>query len=314
MPGLFGRNFMVFLFFLFVSAFFWFLQTMNENLTAEVSFSVEWINKPEDVVFISELPSSVSVSVNEKGVDLLRLLFSKKNVLRINFKEYSEMSECIRLSHSDLQKLVSSQLLPGSKVVGIKPDSMEIFYNHGVKKKVPVVWDGIIETEPQYCVSDIKFDQDSVWVYAADLYADSIVVARTRPLKLPNLSEDYPFDVELKSVRGAKFEPSHVTGVIKVEMFTEKTIEVPVRGRNFPASKQLRTFPARVQVRFQVTLSQFRNIDPDDFVIAMSYEDLLKQRNNRCRMELRSIPHGVSHVRIEPETVEFLIEDIGDDE
>jgi hypothetical protein len=305
---------MVFLFFLFMSTFFWFLQTLNENLSAEVTFSVKWTNIPENVVLISDLPSSVRVVVNEKGTELLSLLMRKKNVLTLNFKDYSEMSECIRLSHSDLQKLVSSQLLPGSKVTAIKPDSMEIFYNYGVKKKVPVVWDGTIETKPQYCVSNIKFDQDSVWVYAADLYADSIVTARTRSLKLTDLSKDYPFDVELKTVRGAKFVPSHITGCIKVEMFTEKSVEVPVRGRNFPASKQLRTFPARVKVLFQVPLSQFRQIDTDDFVIAISYEDLLRQSNNRCHLELRSIPHGVSHVRIEPETVEFLIEDIGDEE
>jgi hypothetical protein len=309
-----GRNFMVFLFFLFMSAFFWFLQTMNENLTAEVDFAVEWQNIPENVVLISDLPNKLRVSVNEKGVDLLTMYVGKRKPLKLNFNDYSEMSECIRLNHSDLQKLVTSQLLPGSRITGIHPDSMEIFYNFGIKKKVPVIWDGTIETKPQYCVSDIRFERDSVWVYAADLYADSIVAAHTRPQQLTDLSENYPFDVEFKSVRGAKFVPSHIAGEVRVEMFTEKTVEVPVRGRNFPASKQLRTFPARVKVLFQVPLSQFRQVDTEDFVISISYEDLLKQSNNRCHLELRSLPHGVSHVRIEPESVDFLIEDISDDE
>ena len=48
--------------------------------------------------------------------------------------------------------------------------------------------------------------------------------------------------------------------MLPVDIYTEKTVEVPLRGVNFPADKVLRAFPSKVQVTFQVGLSHFRQI------------------------------------------------------
>ena len=101
--------------------------------------------------------------------------------------------------------------------------------------------------------------------------------------------------------------------MLPVDIYTEKTVEVPLRGVNFPADKVLRAFPSKVQVTFQVGLSRFRKITADDFHIRVSYEELLLLGSDKYKVKLGHVPEGVTQVRIHPEQVDFLIEQIPSD-
>ena len=110
--------------------------------------------------------------------------------------------------------------------------------------------------------------------------------------------------------KGVKFVPSAIQMTLPVDIYTEKTVEVPLHGINFPADKVLRAFPSKVQVTFQVGVSRFRQITAEDFHINVSYEELLDLGASKYTVKLRSIPEGVSHVRFYPEQVDFLIEQV----
>lgn len=115
-------------------------------------------------------------------------------------------------------------------------------------------------------------------------------------------------------VRGAKFVPNKVSVTFCVDRLVEKTVQVPVQQVNFPASKQLRTFPATVNVTFQVGMGLYRSITSENFVLVVNYEELLRNKTNVCHLSLKTTPTGVSHVRISPQDVEYIIEEIPEDE
>ena len=118
----------------------------------------------------------------------------------------------------------------------------------------------------------------------------------------------------LQPVRGIKYAPDQVKVNIEVDEMTENEVDVPVRGTNFPASKRLRTFPSKVKVTFQVGTKSYRSITADDFVLLLSYDEVKDNADGRASLSLKSIPPGVSHVRIVPKVVEFLIEDVPETE
>ena len=78
----------------------------------------------------------------------------------------------------------------------------------------------------------------------------------------------------------------------------EKTISMlrPVRGAKF--------------IPDQVEMSRFKEITADDFVLAVTYEELMKNRSPKIQLHLKSMPSGVSNVRIEPSEVDYLIEQV----
>ena len=156
--------------------------------------------------------------------------------------------------------------------------------------------------------------QDSVMVYASKELLDTITGAYTRLLNMRNLTDTTQVSIPFQTVQGAKFVPSKVGLTFCVDRLVEKTVQVPVQQVNFPASKQLRTFPAMVNVTFQVGMGQYRNITSENFVLVVNYEELLKNKTNLCHLSLKTIPTGVSHVRISPQDVEYIIEEIAEDE
>ena len=56
----------------------------------------------------------------------------------------------------------------------------------------------------------------------------------------------------------------------------------------------------------------YRQITNENFVLVVNYEDLLRTKGNQCHLSLKTIPAGVSHVRITPQDVEYVIEEIPD--
>lgn len=178
---------------------------------------------------------------------------------------------------------------------------------------------------PNWCLSDyrgqwvpavniicrIRFlNRTRFWLMHRKGYWDTITAAYTQPVKQENVSDTLRQQVSLLARRGVKFVPASIEMILPVDIYTEKTVEVPLHGVNFPADKVLRAFPSKVQVTFQVGLSRFREITADDFHINVSYEELLCLGSDKYTVKLRNIPDGVKQVRFNPEQVDFLIEQI----
>ncbi len=162
----------------------------------------------------------------------------------------------------------------------------------------------------QYYVTDTICKPDSVLVYAPKRLLDTITAAFTEPLRLDDITDTLKLRVPLYAPKGIKFIPSSVETVFPVDIYTEKTVEVPIKGVNFPVDKTLRAFPSKVSVTFQVGLSRFRQVEAEDFQCNVSYEDLLKTGSEKYQVRLNRLPKDVAHIRINPEYVDFLIEQI----
>ena len=109
-------------------------------------------------------------------------------------------------------------------------------------------------------------------------------------------------------MKGVRFTPSQNDVTFLVDVYSEKTVEVPVIGVNFPSDKVLRTFPSKVHVTFQIGLSRFKNVTADDFEVVVDYNDLFDGNGEKCLPKLVRFPSGVHHIRISPKDVDYIIE------
>ncbi len=303
------RQFLVFLFFVFLSFCFWLLQVLNEEYESEITLPLRMENVPGNVVMTSELPKELHIGVKDRGTVLANYLLGQTLYpVKIDFEEYAEKGTHVRIPVSSLAKKISSQLKQSTKLQSIRPDTLEFIYAEGQAKKVPVRFQGSIDTGRQYYVSSISCTPDSVMVYAPQTMLDTITAAYTQKQVFKNVMDTVRQRVQLAAVKGAKFTPAFADVKVQVDIYAEKTMELPVRPLNFPADKTLRTFPSKVQVSFQVGLSQFRSVTADDFSVGIDYEDLLKNTGDKSPVRLQSSPHNVKHVRLHPTEVEYIIE------
>ena len=306
-----SREFFIFLFFFFVAGGFWLLQTLINDYETEFSVPVRLRKVPENVVITSEPVSKLQVRVKDKGTALLNCMLGKSFYpVTIDFPDYKGKNNRVRIYASNFSKEIAGQLKASTQLLSIKPDTLEYIFSTGVSKKVPVKLQGDVKAGRQYYFPDTLFQPDSVLVYAPETMLDTIQAAYTQYLTLDEVADTVTRHLSLQAGKGVKFVPSTTQMILPVDIYTEKTVEVPLRGINFPADKVLRAFPSKVQVTFQVGVSQFRQITAEDFHINVSYEELLDLGNNKYTVKLRSIPKGVNHVRFNPEQVDFLIEQV----
>lgn len=309
-----SREFLIFLFFFFIAGGFWLLQTLNNDYETEFSIPVRLRGVPNNVVITSAPPSELRISVKDKGTVLLNYMLGKSFFpITLDFSDYKGTDNHVRINSSLFEKRLLNQLNISTKLLSVKPDTLEYIYSTGTSKLVPVKFQGTVSAGRQYYISDTIFKPDSVLVYAPEGALDTVIAAYIQKVQLENVSDTLRKQIPLVVQKGVKYVPSSVEAFFPVDIYTEKTVEVPLHGVNFPAGKVLRAFPSKVNVTFQLGLSHFRQITASDFHINVSYEELLKLGSDKYTVKLKSVPKGVSQIRINPEQVDFLIEQVTPD-
>ncbi len=143
------------------------------------------------------------------------------------FLDYKGKDNHVKIYASDFEKKILSQLNVSSKILSIKPDTLEYIYSEGKSKLVPVRFQGKVTAGLQYYVSDTICNPDSVLVYAPEGILDTITTAYTQKINLENISDTTRRRIPLNSERGVKFVPASVEMTFPVDIYTEKTVEVP---------------------------------------------------------------------------------------
>ena len=303
------REVLFFLFFLFVSFAFWVLNTLDEVYKTEFRVPVRLKELPKEVVLTTDFPNDVKVSVEDRGTVLLNYMLGRTFYpVSFDFPEYLQPGNRLHIPSEELLQRISSQLNTSTRILSVRPDTLDFIYARGEAKRLPVRLVGDIETGRQYYVSSVTFSPDTVVAYAPREVLDTLQAAYTQPLFVEHLTDTLRKSVSLYAQRGIKLTPSSVYMTASVDMYSEKTVEVPIVGINFPAGKTLRTFPSKVQVTFQVGLKRFKDVSSSEFFIGVTYEDVLRNKDGKLPISVKSSPDWVSHLRIAPATVEYLIE------
>lgn len=143
-----NKQFFVFLFFLFLSAVIWLIMTLNETYEKELEIPVRITNIPRNVVLTSASIDTIHVTVRDKGWLLLSYLYGeRRTVLNINYKNYDKGNGGGIVPGAELKRMAEQKLEMSTKIITIKPEKLEFFYNNGERKRVPVYWTGRVIPE-----------------------------------------------------------------------------------------------------------------------------------------------------------------------
>ena len=294
-----------------IASFFWLLQALNEIYETDLQVPVEISNLPEEVLITDPPVSHLTLTVREKGSTLLLHYFGNKNrPVRIDFNKWRNNESHTRIPVGSIEKEIKAAL-PGSTVLlGTKPSVIEYYYSLGEKKKVPVRLNIQSSTAIEYVVTDTLVRPDSVWAFAPTGILASLQEVSTQKDTFLQINDTVNAEIPLQKMRGVKFVPEKVKVTIPTDLLVEKTVEIPIVGTDFPPNKRLRTFPSKVNITFQVGTSKYNSITADNFVLVASYDELVNNTTGKYVPHLKTVPPGASHIRISPQEVEFLIEDV----
>ncbi len=308
--GIVNKEFLIFLSFLVLSGFFWLLMVLNETTEREYSVPVRLVNVPRNVVMTTDVQDTVRVTLRDKGFTLFANWYRDCfGPIKLNFNNYANKKTGKgTIPQGDIQKILMQRIYGSTKVVSVRPDKLEFFFNYGISKRVPVRLNGHISPGKNYYLARTQFSPENVTVYATKDILDSISYVSTEYLNIENFEDTVVQLVSLKPIRGVKVVPTQTKVTLYPDILTEETVDVPIIATGMPEGKVLRTFPPRVKVSFVAGASLIRNIKPEQFKVVVNYQEVAANPSDKCNIYLRETPPGVSMPRLETSQVDYLIE------
>ncbi len=304
-----NKEFLIFLFFLFLSGTFWLVLALNETYEREILVPIRVVNIPKNVVITGDGEDTLRVTVRDKGYSLVAYVYGETvRPLDVDFKTYAKTEGRGLFQSADIKKQLDQRLFGSSKVVQLKPEKFEFYFNYGLNKRVPIRLLGKVTPGESYYIAKTKFSPDSITIYASESILDSIKFVYTENVQLEDVTDTITQSVNIRKMRGVKCIPSIVDVSFYPDVLTEESIEVPITPINVPADKILRTFPARVKVVFVTGASLFRSIRPESFSVVVDYNDVAGHPSDKCNIYLRSTPYGITKASTALKQVDYLIE------
>lgn len=306
-----NREFLIFLFFLVISGVFWLMMALNETYEQEVSFPVHIVGVPKDVMLTSDDVDTVRFTVRDKGTQIVSYIYDESiRHLKVNFKTYDRGNGTGIVPASDLQKIVQQRLSQSAKITAMKTERLNIYYNTGASKRVPVRWNGRVIPEHMYFISHVGYSVDSVTVYASKRLLDSIKTVYTEPLNYAGFRDTLNVSCRLQKMEGVKIMPDRINITFYTDVLAEVSLDnVPITGINMPKGKVLRTFPSRVTVTFVSGVNNYKNITADDFTVIADYNEIMQRPAEKCNIYLKRTPPGISRATLQHTQVDYLIEE-----
>ena len=304
-----SKEFLVFLFFFLVSSAFWVMMAVKDTMEREIVIPVRMINVPKNVV-ITENIDQIRVTIRDNGYNIIGFYLDNDRVIEVNFHDFSKTEEGkVSVSSSELHKVVKSKLGRSAEILSIKPDKIEMYYNYGDYKIVPVKLYGSVTPADNYVLAFSRIKPDSVKVYASTSRLAKIDSVKTSYVRISDVSGQVTKVLSLHKISGVKFEPNNVTLETHAEVKVETTTEVPIRTINVPEGMVMRTFPPRVTVSYVVMESMAKSITEDDFSVVVDYNDLdtsIEQQSLPLR--LMKAPNMAKRVKLPFTNVDYLLE------
>jgi hypothetical protein len=298
-----------------IAAGFWFLNALSKTYTVTLTAPVTYVNFPDNKTLASTPPDKFELKIKAHGFTILRhrlsFLFMPLE-FNVNDMTSNRMKESRRNSYefpsrqflTDLSYLMANEM----EILSMSPDTLYFKFDQMGQKKVKVKPLLQINLKKQYQISgDTKSVPDSVTVNGAQSVIDTIHFAFTEPIRINDADQTVQTQTRISQIKEVYFDPKVVEVNIPVEEYTESEQAVPVEMNDLPDDIIIKLFPQKVKISFQVGLSRFSEIKPEDFKLSVSYNDIREGRQ-RLKITAGSVPAYLYSIKISPEELEYLIE------
>jgi len=276
---------------------------------------VSYINLPNNKTLENQLPEKFELTIKAHGFTILRhqvsFLFMP---FEFNVKEMtndrmmdSKKSSFAFPARQFLTEL-SNQLSNEMDILSMNPDTLYFKYGQMGQKWVKVKPMVNVNLKKQYQISgDIKTSPDSVLVNGTQSVLDTLKFVMTNLQNFNSVDRHIKTEASLSKINEVYFNIQKVELNIPVEEYTEAQLSVPVMVKDHSPDVNIKLFPDKVKVTFQVGLSRFQEIRPEDFKLSVAFSDI-RDNKQSLKVTTESIPEYLYDLKIMPEEIEYLIQ------
>ncbi|MDR2385244.1 MAG: YbbR-like domain-containing protein [Tannerella sp.] len=306
------KEIFIFIFFLLLSFGFWFLQTLQQDYEKKIEIPLKMRNVPKNWVISEESTKEIRIVLKDKGTTLIYYIWkSSFSSIDISLANVSASNDStIVITNKMLRSAMDRRLASSTAITSIEPPDVTLKYDKLSSKSVPVIPELKVITKQGFQIFDsIKIENPTVTLYSSKKILDRVNVVKTKPVILNNVSKTKEVTAELNLPEGVRVDDETVKIIIPIEEFTEKTFQLPVFCTDIPEGFMLRIFPATVDVVCNIPVSHFKELTEELLKIHVLFKEFKDNRvSGKLSLKLTGKPDWLRDVKIVPENVEFIIE------
>ncbi|MEM5566438.1 CdaR family protein [Psychroserpens sp. AS72] len=284
---------------------------LSDTYVETIPFKIQYKNLPDkNIITLDSIPS-VNVTVSTHGFKLLSYYFQNKNY-QLDFEKNTFIKDNNYVWIADQGIYDIKQHLGNNvDVISVKPDTLIFPFGTLSVKKVPIILKSEINFALGYdTLNGFEITPDSVNIIGAQKEIDTINYVETKPFNLENVKTNINSNLGLEFSNSSdklKLSESSIHIIAQVEKFTEGTFDVPISILNLPNTIELNYFPKQIKVSYYVSLNNYKDVKPTDFIIECDYSDVLKSGQSFFKPKLIVNSTQVKSARMKQNKVEYII-------
>ncbi len=306
------RSILLYLLFVVIAALFWCFITLNKSIQQDLTFNVEYTGIPSDVTMIDKLPTTVTVTVKDRGSSFVKYYLASDMKIVIPFETYADNGLGVfKMTSIQLKNILKKSIGRDASIVSIYPESLNLKFTTLPGKKVPIRYDLDIEPDLKYVINGTTVtSHDSVVIFSDRRTLSSIDEVFTYHVQEKGLTDTLHRKVKIAPINGVKIVPAIVNITVPIEQVIMKRKMVPVSVRNLPPGINVVVLPSTVEVSFLVPKSLYKDDERDnDITVVVDYNTLdIKSRNNKASIAIGESPAVYKNVEVSMDSVEYIIE------
>ena len=309
--GLNQKKVKVFSLFLLCSFLAWFISNLSETYESRSYFVLNYRNLPDSLLLGDQSNVQIEAKLRTSGFQFLYYKIFKGR-MDIDVSQVAYQNGKYVLGQEALRRQMDQQLSQNVSLLELDRQVLEVDLYQVETKKIPVRPKMSLQLEQNFILEGkVEVSPDSIEVKGPKNEIDTIESIATAPLQLTNVKSDFSKEINLifpKGLGNSIFSTSRATVTGKVSKFSERVFEVPIQVINIPEGYQIRTFPDSVTLLCKASIERLKELSATDFEVVADYGQLMGSESRTLFLELTQSPQKVYDVKLEENTVNFVLE------
>lgn len=300
------KDALIYLLFVGLATLFWWGRAMSSQRNIEVKLPVEYTQVPAQVVFSTPLPTHLEVVLRDNGRLLRQIQHTKPTVTISLADKLNEPHGTLQLSTDVLRQKIQDNLPGSTAIQQIRPEDITTTYYVEATKKVPIRLCATWTLEKQYQLAEPPV-LEPAWVniYGTQEAIDTIDSISTDSVIVEKLQDQVQRDVVLLIPTGIRTDKQTITATWTAEIFTEKSLVIPIEVHHLPDNEVIHLFPQTTTITARVGISHFADLTEEDFKAVCEYPT---QAQNTLPVTIICNNPYVTQMRASIREVEYIIE------
>lgn len=302
-----SKDALVYLLFVLLATVIWFANAFSTRRSINMTIPVTYTHIPDDCIFTTAPTAQVHVTMEDEGIDLFHNR-GRKYELSFDLSGYFEGEEgTFVIPMDELRQAIVQQLAGDATLAAFTPELLSGSYTRQHEKTVPIVYSGQVKPAHQHQLcGEVTLNPRYAKVYGTEEDIAAISQVETSLTDYEGVQDTFVTRLALIAPPGTRVLPDSIELQAVAELFTEKALQLPIRTPDFGQDgQQLHLFPNHVTATFRIGAAWFSSVSEEDLE---AFVDMPQSGIDHLPVHIENRNPHITHIRIKPEEVEYLIE------